>query len=105
MSRIEDNVCKKIQERAEVGFDKYGETMEREDFSTLDWLSYLQEELMDAVVYIERLMEDLVIEETTDRLMGEYPKLVEMEEVEPVMHKSKKDIFEQLKEYRKRLNK
>ena len=58
MSRIEDDVCEKRQGRAKVGLDKYGVTMERDDFTTLDWLTYLQEELMDAVVYIQRLMQD-----------------------------------------------
>jgi len=58
MSRIEDEVCRKIQERAEVGLNKYGTTMEREDFSKLDWLIYFQEELMDGTVYAERMIED-----------------------------------------------
>ena len=58
MSRIEDDVCEKIQARARVGLDKYGVTMEREDFTNLDWLTYLQEELMDAVVYLQRLIQD-----------------------------------------------
>lgn len=58
MSKIEDDVCEKIQARAKVGLDKYGVTMEREDFTNLDWLTYLQEELMDAVVYIQRLIQD-----------------------------------------------
>ena len=56
MSKIEDEVCEKIQQRAEVGLAKYGTTMEREDFSDLDWMQYLQEELMDAVVYLQRMM-------------------------------------------------
>lgn len=59
MSRIEDQVCEKIQKRAEVGFKKYGKTMEREDFSLVDWLTYLQEEMMDAVVYLERAIEKM----------------------------------------------
>ena len=58
MSRIEDEVCKKIQERAAIGLDKYGVTMERTDFDFVTWLIYLQEELMDAVVYLQRLIED-----------------------------------------------
>lgn len=58
MSRIEDEVCKKIQERAGVGLDKYGTTMERKDFSTLDWLIYAQEEALDFCVYLQRLIED-----------------------------------------------
>ena len=57
MSRIEDEVCDKIQARAKVGLNKYGTTMERKDFSEKDWLIYLQEELMDAVVYLQRIIE------------------------------------------------
>ena len=58
MSRIEDEVCKKIQERAQIGLEKYGVTMERTDFDFKTWLIYLQEELMEAVVYLQRLIED-----------------------------------------------
>ena len=57
MSRIEDEVCKKIQARAKVGLNKYGTTMEREDFSEKEWLIYLQEELMDSIVYLQRIIE------------------------------------------------
>lgn len=56
MSKIEDEVCEKIQQRAEVGLEKYGTTMEREDFSDLDWMIYLQEELMDGAVYLQRMI-------------------------------------------------
>lgn len=57
MSRIEDIVCSKIQIRAGVGLEKYGTTMERSDLSITEWLTHLQEELMDASVYVERLLE------------------------------------------------
>ena len=57
MSAIEDAVCSKIQGRAAVGLNKYGTTMEREDFSKLDWLVYAQEEAMDLVVYLQKLIE------------------------------------------------
>ena len=59
MSSIEDKVCEKIQERSDVGKSKYGVTMERTDLSTIEWLTHLQEELMDAAVYLERLLGDL----------------------------------------------
>lgn len=58
MSVIEDEVARKILERAEFGLAKYGVTVERTDLSTLDWLVHTQEELMDAVVYLERLIRD-----------------------------------------------
>ena len=59
MSSIEDKVCEKIQKRSEVGKAKYGVTMERTDLNTIEWLTHLQEELMDAAVYVERLLGDL----------------------------------------------
>ena len=59
MSSIEDRVCEKIQERSMVGKAKYGVTMERTDLDVLDWLKHLQEEVMDAAVYLEKLMEEV----------------------------------------------
>ena len=58
MSKFEEKVIVKIRSRAEVGKKKYGTTMEREDLSLIEWLTHLQEELMDASVYVERLIED-----------------------------------------------
>jgi len=56
MSKIEDSVCKKILDRATVGKKKYGVTMERDDLNFTQWMSHLQEELMDAIVYIEKVI-------------------------------------------------
>ena len=56
MSRIEDEVCKKIQARSDVGKEKYGVTMEEEILSIREWLNHLQQELMDAAVYVEKLL-------------------------------------------------
>lgn len=36
---------------------KYGKTLERNDLSEEDWLIHLQEELMDASLYIEKLLD------------------------------------------------
>jgi len=58
MSKFEERVIEQIRQRAEVGKKKYGVTLEREDLSILDWLQHLQEELMDATAYIEKLKED-----------------------------------------------
>ena len=48
----------KFAERAEVGLKKYGVTTERDDIDLVGWLTHLQEELMDATVYIERVLSD-----------------------------------------------
>ncbi len=56
MSAIEDAVCEKIKARSDVGKKKYGVTMEEEILSMREWLIHLQEELMDAAVYVEKLL-------------------------------------------------
>lgn len=47
----------KLLARSEVGLRKYGVTTERGDLSVRDWLTHLQEELMDACVYIEAALQ------------------------------------------------
>ena len=59
MSRIEEQVIDFLRTRAETGRRKYGVTMEREDLNFLQWLQHLQEELLDAAVYVEKLKEEV----------------------------------------------
>lgn len=48
-------VIHRLQERSAKGVIKYGSTLERDDISLDDWLIHLQEELLDAANYIEKL--------------------------------------------------
>lgn len=52
-------VIKKFQERAETGQRKYGTTLDRTDLKTLDWISHAQEELMDGILYLEKLKQSI----------------------------------------------
>jgi hypothetical protein len=56
---IVESVIKQFKDRSDVGIAKYGVTLNRTDLSTLEWLKHLQEELMDATLYIERLKQEL----------------------------------------------
>jgi len=56
---IVESVINQFKTRSEIGIKKYGTTLERNDLSTLDWLKHLQEEMMDAVLYIEKLKSEL----------------------------------------------
>ena len=56
-----DRVLTRYKERSEVGIKKYATTLERNDLSVLEWLTHLQEELMDATLYIERLKDEQVV--------------------------------------------
>lgn len=52
------SVVEKFQARSRVGYLKYNTNTTRQDLSTLDWLEHLQDELMDATIYIERLKQE-----------------------------------------------
>lgn len=56
---IVEEVVRKYQERSAVGILKYGTTLDRTDLSLDNWLQHVQEELMDATLYIERLRREL----------------------------------------------
>ena len=49
----------KFEQRSQTGIKKYNTTLEREDLNLQEWLNHLQEELMDATLYIERLKAEI----------------------------------------------
>lgn len=55
-------VINQLESRCEIGYKKYGVTTERNDLDLLQWLQHLQEELMDAAVYIERIKSEVKTE-------------------------------------------
>ena len=49
----------KFEARSQRGIEKYNTTLEREDLNLQEWLTHLQEELMDATLYVERLKAEI----------------------------------------------
>ncbi len=52
---VVDAVIDKLIQRANTGKTKYNTDLDRDDLSLNDWLTHLQEELLDAANYIEKL--------------------------------------------------
>jgi hypothetical protein len=52
--KIVENVVNKYLERSQVGITKYGTTLENNNKD--NYLKHLQEELMDATLYLEKIM-------------------------------------------------
>lgn len=65
--RIVDQVIKQFEERSELGIKKYGTTLEQNNSD--NFLQHLKEELMDAILYIEKLQD--LQKELTNRLKTE----------------------------------
>ena len=72
--KIIERVINKIKQRSDVGYKKYGVTLQDDDQTLDKWLTHIQEELMDAVNYIEKA------------------KLVLCDEIEECMLKRAKDF-------------
>jgi hypothetical protein len=61
--QVEDPIVLKVMtkfyDRSQRGIEKYGTMLTRTDLNITDWLNHLQEELMDATLYIEKLKQDV----------------------------------------------
>ena len=60
---VVENVCDKFLRRSDVGYEKYGRTLNDErrggHKDLLGYLNDIQEELMDAILYIQSAQEEL----------------------------------------------
>ena len=54
---IVERVVNKFVSRSDVGFKKYGVTLQDDPSKMFEWLNHLQEELMDAVLYLQKAKE------------------------------------------------
>lgn len=52
---IVNSVISEFVKRSNVGLEKYGTTLDREDLKLNDWIQHAQEELMDGILYLEKL--------------------------------------------------
>tara|TARA_R110002020_G_scaffold53123_6_gene148983 strand:+ start:6850 stop:7152 length:303 start_codon:yes stop_codon:yes gene_type:complete len=61
---IVENVCDKFLRRSDVGYEKYGRTLHDERVGKhkdlLGYLNDIQEELMDAILYIQTAREEMI---------------------------------------------
>ena len=54
---VVERVVTKFVSRSDVGYKKYGVTLEQDPSAMFEWLNHLQEELMDAVLYLQKAKE------------------------------------------------
>ena len=54
---VVERVVDKFVGRSDVGYKKYGITLDKDPSEMLEWLNHLQEELMDAILYLQKSKE------------------------------------------------
>ena len=55
MDSIVKSVIQQFKTRSKFGEKKYGVNMDREDLNFGEWVTHMKEELMDAILYLEKL--------------------------------------------------
>ena len=87
---VVQSVVNKFVDRSDVGFKKYGKTLRNDQSDIFVWLNHLQEELMDATLYLQRLKEEI------STLREEKALLKELNEIDVIdafeMRVKKKDL-------------
>jgi hypothetical protein len=54
------SVIQKFLDRAAMGKAKYGVDLDRTDLGMLEWIQHAQEEHMDAILYLEKIKQELL---------------------------------------------
>lgn len=57
---IVDTIINKFVIRAEMGYDKYNNTLDRNDLNLIQWINHAQEEAMDLVLYLEKIKQEVI---------------------------------------------
>ena len=59
--RVVTSIINQFVQRAQFGKAKYGTDLDRKDLTTLDWIEHAKQELMDGILYLEKLKQELSV--------------------------------------------
>lgn len=83
-------VVNKFVDRSDVGYAKYGKTLRDDQSDIFTWLNHLQEELMDATLYLQRLKEEITTLREEKALLNELNDIDVVDAFEVPYKKKKK---------------
>ena len=59
MKDTEQEVCKNILDRQQLGIRKYGRTVAGNPLTERQWIQHAYEEALDMAIYLKRLMQEM----------------------------------------------
>ena len=96
---VVQSVVNKFVDRSNVGYVKYGKTMRDDKSDVFVWLNHLQEELLDASLYLQRLKEEISTLREEKALLSELNDIDVIDAFEvPSKKKNSKNIKTHLRE-------
>jgi len=70
---VVERVVDKFISRSDVGYEKYKVTLNDDPSNIFEWINHMQEELMDATLYLQKLKESTTAE-LQEALLKSYNK-------------------------------
>ena len=56
---VVESIKNQFDKRSTLGIKKYGTTLSENELSLTEWMEHLKQELMDAILYIERSKDEI----------------------------------------------
>ena len=97
---IVQSVVNKFVDRSDVGFAKYGKTLRDDNSDVFEWLNHLQEELMDATLYLQRLKEEI---STLREEKALFNSIKDIDVIDSFVFEAKKKQSKHFKKFKKNL--
>ena len=95
-NRTEDsivrNLIRKYWDRSSRGVEEYGTTLEQNKLSVMKWVRHLQEELMDASLYLEKISS--IYHKSTPQIEEIKKDVVDQQKTLDVVKRSIEDLME-----------
>lgn len=61
LDSVVTSIIDQFAQRSAMGKKKYGTDLDRKDLTTLDWIEHAKQELMDGILYLEKLKQELSV--------------------------------------------
>lgn len=70
-SEVLNTVQQLLEQQTRKGIEKYGQVVQSDNLTVLEWLNHLSEELTDSLIYLQALKENLQKSDELQRLMDD----------------------------------
>jgi hypothetical protein len=69
LDSIVTSIIGQFRSRAVKGKEKYGVDLDRNDLSLLEWIEHAKQEHMDAILYLEKIKQELIISGSQEKVI------------------------------------
>jgi hypothetical protein len=69
LDSIVTSIITQFEERSAKGKAKYGVDLDRTDLTLLEWIEHAKQEHMDAILYLEKIKQEVIREEQSQKVI------------------------------------